>query len=200
MSSFATYKGNGPEFLVRGFPWASLGSKTVVDVGGSEGKYSIALAQSFPDLKFIIQDLPAVIRAVDAKRPVPSELVDRVTFMAHDMFKEQSVSADIYLYRWVFHDWPDAYVVKILRQLIPALKPGARVIINDTILPEPNTLSELQERKIRYDELISILAGAFADFKTVLLTWSCCPSSILGNVRETIGRGSFRKLISGSGL
>ena len=74
--------------------------------------------------------------------------------MAHDMFKEQSVSADIYLYRWVFHDWPDAYVVKVLRQLIPALKPGARVIINDTILPEPNTLSELQERKIRYDELI----------------------------------------------
>ena len=151
MSSFATYKGNAPEFLARGFPWASLGSKTIVDVGGSEGKYSIALAQSFPDLKFIVQDLPAVVKAVDAKRPVPSELADRVTFMAHDMFKEQPVSADVYLYRWVFHDWPDSYVVKILRQLIPALKPGARVIINDTILPEPNTLSELQERKVRYE-------------------------------------------------
>ena len=155
MSSFATYKGHGPEYLVRGFPWALLGSTTVVDVGGSEGKYSMALAQSFPDLRIIVQDLPAVVRAVDAKRPVPLELADRVTFMAHDMFVEQPVCADIYLYRWVFHDWPDAYVVKILRQLIPALKPGARVLINDTILPEPNTLSELQERKIRYEATLS---------------------------------------------
>jgi hypothetical protein len=155
MSSFATYKGHGPEYLVRGFPWALLGSTTVVDVGGSEGNYSIALAQSFPDLRIIVQDLPAVVRAVDAKRPVPSELADRVTFMAHDMFMEQPVCADIYLYRWVFHDWPDAYVVKILRQLIPALKPGAKVLINDTILPEPNTLSELQERKIRYEATLS---------------------------------------------
>ena len=149
MSSFASFKGHGPEYLARGFPWESLGNKTVVDVGGSEGKYSITLARMFPNLKFIIQDLPAVIKAVDAKKPVPNDLEDRVTFMAHDMFTEQSVSADVYLYRLVFHDWPDTYVVKILRQLIPALKPGARIIINDTILPEPNVLSELYERQIR---------------------------------------------------
>ena len=149
MTSLSSHRGHGPEYLARGFPWASLGNKTVVDVGGSEGKYSIALAQSFPELKFIIQDLPAVVGAVNTKRPVPLGLEDRVSFMAHDMFTEQPVSADVYIFRFVFHDWPDAYVVKILRQLIPALKPGARIIINDSILPEPNTLSELYERKIR---------------------------------------------------
>lgn len=149
MSSFSSYRGHGPEYLARGFPWASLGNKTIVDVGGSEGKYSIALAKSFPQLKFIVQDLPAVVRAVNAKRPVPLELEDRVTFMEHDMFTEQPVSADVYMFRFVFHDWPDKYVVKILRRLIPALKPGGRIIISDSILPEPNTLSELYERKIR---------------------------------------------------
>ena len=149
MSSFASYKGNGPEFLAKGYPWASLGDMTVVDVGGSEGKYSTALAHSFPNLKFIVQDLPAVVRAVGTKQLVPPELADRVTFMAHDMLQEQPVSADVYLYRWVFHDWPDAYVVKILRQLIPSFKPGARLIIDDTILPEPNMFSEFHERKIR---------------------------------------------------
>ena len=149
MSSFSSYRGHGPEYLARGFPWASLGNKTVVDVGGSEGKYSIALAKSFPQLKFIVQDLPAVVRAVNAKQPVPLELEDRVTFMEHDMFTEQPVSADVYMFRFVFHDWPDKYVVNILRQLVPALKPGARIIISDSILPEPNTLSELYERKIR---------------------------------------------------
>ena len=149
MSSFSSYRGHGPEYLARGFPWASLGTKTVVDVGGSEGKYSIALAKSFPQLKFIVQDLPAVVRAVNAKRPIPLELEDRVTFMEHDMFTEQPVSADVYMFRFVFHDWPDKYVVNILRRLIPALKPGARIIISDSILPEPNTLSDLYERKIR---------------------------------------------------
>lgn len=46
--------------------------------------------------------------------------------------------------------------MKILRQLIPAFKPGARLIINDTILPEPNTLSELHERKIRALDMVML--------------------------------------------
>ena len=149
MTSFASFPGNALEFLVKGYRWASFGNATVVDVGGSEGKCSVALAQAFPDLKFIVQDLPEVIKAVETK-PRPAEVIDRITFMPHDMFKEQPVSADIYLFRWIFHDWSDKYVIKILSQLIPALKPGARVLISEVILPEPNTLSLLRERKIRY--------------------------------------------------
>lgn len=115
MSSFASYRGHRPEFLARGYPWASLGNKAVVDVGGSDGNYSIALAQSFPQLKFIVQDLPAVVTAVNSKRPVPVGLEDRVTFMEHDMFTEQPVSADVYMFGFVFHDLPDKYVARILR-------------------------------------------------------------------------------------
>ncbi|KAJ8132488.1 hypothetical protein O1611_g1136 [Lasiodiplodia mahajangana] len=36
------------------FPWATLGSKTVVDVGGGSGHISIFLASQFPELEFII--------------------------------------------------------------------------------------------------------------------------------------------------
>lgn len=150
MTSFATYPGNAPEFLVKGYRWGSLGDSTIVDVGGSEGKYSVALAQAFPDLRFIVQDLPETVKAAQAKT-LPEGVADRVSFMPHDMFKEQTVSADIYLFRWIFHDWPDTYIVKILSQLIPAMKTGARVLISEVILPEPNTLPLLQEKKVRYD-------------------------------------------------
>ena len=68
-SSLTSHKCHGPEFMIRGYPWASLGHKTVVELGGSEGKYRITLAQSFPQLNFIAQDLPAVFRAVNSKRP-----------------------------------------------------------------------------------------------------------------------------------
>lgn len=145
MSSFVNYPGHGPEYLIDGFSWSSIGKGTVVDLGGSGGHISIALAQSFPDLKFVVQDLPRTIEAVD-KTGIPENVVDRVEFMAHDFMTEQVVEADIYLFRWIFHNWSDSSVVRILRQLISALKPGARVIINDYLLSEPNTADLMKER------------------------------------------------------
>ena len=148
MKSFTgTIPGNSPSFLIQGYPWASLKSATVVDIGGSEGHISILLAQAFPALKLIVQDRPEVIREAAIK--LPPHIVGRISFAAHDFFTPQSVTADAYLFRWIFHDWPDRYVVAILRQLIPALQPGARVTVNDSLSPEPHSLPLSLERTIR---------------------------------------------------
>jgi len=70
--------------------------------------------------------------------------------MAHDFLTEQPVkNADVYFFRWIFHNWSDKYSIQILRALIPALKPGARVVINDNVLPEPGVLSLWQETRLR---------------------------------------------------
>ena len=116
-----------------------------VDVGGSHGQVSIRLAQRFPQIHCIVQDMPATIRAGAAQ--LPEELKGRVSFMAHDFWTKQPVKgADIYYFRWVLHDWPDALCLKILRQLIPALKKGARVILSEICMPPPGMLSLYQER------------------------------------------------------
>jgi hypothetical protein len=48
--------------------------------------------------------------------------------MQHDFFTPQPVKdADIYLYRWIFHNWDDEKSISILRNLIPALKKGAMI-------------------------------------------------------------------------
>ena len=132
---------------IKSYSWASIGSGTVVDVGGSEGHISTALAESYPSLKFIVQDRPEVVSGAESK--VPPGLQDRVTFMAHSFLEEQPVKADCYLFRRIFHNWPDSYCVQILRNLVPALQPGARIVINDNVMPEPNTLPILSERKVR---------------------------------------------------
>ena len=44
--------------------------------------------------------------------------------------------------------------MKILQKLIPALKPGARIVINDSLVPEPGTLPLLAEKEARYRRLI----------------------------------------------
>ena len=154
MSLFTTGKGYEPEQLINNYPWNELGTATVVDVGGSQGEISIAIAQSFPLLSCIVQDRPEVI--ADKEATVPMELRNRVTFMAHDFFTQQPVkNADVYLLRWILHDWPDKYAIQILKALVPALKPGGKVLVNEFLVPEPGMVSPYVERGIRLAFLIS---------------------------------------------
>jgi hypothetical protein len=114
--------------------------KKVVDVGGSYGTVCSALLKLHPGLQCVVQDLPKVISSVQ-----PS--ADNLTFMAHDFFKEQPVKdADLYLLRWVLHDWSDLYAVKILKALVPAMSPGSRLVINEFCLPEPGEASLYEQR------------------------------------------------------
>lgn len=137
------------EALGSGFAWAELGEGgEVVDVGGSRGHASIYLAKKFAGLRFMVQDLEKVVEG--AEGDVPDEVAGRVRFEASDMFEEQEVKgAEVYLLRFVLHDWPDKYCVRVLKALVPALKRGAMVVVQDHILPEPGTLGLVQEMQIR---------------------------------------------------
>lgn len=147
MSAFAKSEGYEPNHVVNHGLWASIPGGTIVDVGGAHGDVMLAIAEEFPSLRFVVQDMPSVVETTP--KP-PAHLKDRVTFMAHDFLTPQPVkNADVYYFRWIFHNWSDKYCVIILRNLIPALKPGARIVINDGLLPEPNTLNLLKERNIR---------------------------------------------------
>jgi hypothetical protein len=58
--------------------------------------------------------------------------------MDHDMLTTQPIkNADVYFWRAVLHNHPDAVVVKAIQSLMPALKPGAKVIIQDFGLTDP---------------------------------------------------------------
>lgn len=136
------------EHVVSGYDFESFGHSLFIDVGGSHGHVSIAVAEAYPNIRCIVQDMPATIASGQAQ--LPPNLKERVSFMAHSFWDEQPVKdADIYYFRWIFHDWSDAYAVKILRQLVPALKAGSRVLINDICVPPPGTLSAYKERRIR---------------------------------------------------
>jgi hypothetical protein len=70
--------------------------------------------------------------------------------MAHDFFTTQTVGADAYILRTVLHNWADKYCIMILRALVPALKPGARILINDICLPKPGSVPAHRELDLRY--------------------------------------------------
>ncbi|RAL07811.1 S-adenosyl-L-methionine-dependent methyltransferase [Aspergillus homomorphus CBS 101889] len=133
--------------VVNEYDWGRLGAGTVVDVGGSRGHVAVAIASRFPSLKFMVQDLPSTIAGAEAD--LPPQLADRVSFMAHNFFQEQPVVASAYFFRWIFHNWSDNYCIKILRALIPALRPGALLIVNEICMPEPGEIPVWRERLAR---------------------------------------------------
>ncbi|KAI0838918.1 S-adenosyl-L-methionine-dependent methyltransferase [Hypoxylon sp. FL0890] len=152
MTSFTQGAGYELRHVVDNIPWADYQNGTVVDIGGSKGIVSFAIARAHPSLSFVVQDMEPVIAA--AKAEVPADVAGRVEFMAHDFLTEQPVrGADVYFLRWILHNWSDKYSIKILRNLIPALKPGAKIIVNDNVLPQPGTISKFQEKRLRAMDL-----------------------------------------------
>ncbi|KAI9664064.1 MAG: hypothetical protein M1821_007555 [Bathelium mastoideum] len=144
--------------LLDNYDFGAIGKDGVlVDVGGSHAQVSIAIAQRWPEVKCIVQDLPDTIKGLDER--VPAELKDRVSGMEHDFLTEQPVKgADVYLLRWILHDWSDKYSIKILQGLVPALKKGAKVVINDICIPPPGMLGVYADRNLR---LMDISMKAF---------------------------------------
>ncbi|KAH8197137.1 hypothetical protein TruAng_008703 [Truncatella angustata] len=113
------------------YEWPSEGQISVVDVGGSAGSDAIRLARQFSGMSVTVQDLKHAGPAFEAA--LPQDLSDRVRFVEHSFFNVQPVTADIYLLKMILHDWPDAECAQILRNLIPAMKPGAKVILIEYI-------------------------------------------------------------------
>lgn len=113
------------------------------------GHASIALAERFPHLNFVVQDLAEIVAAGESE--LPSGLKNRVTFQTHDFFTPQPVQgADVYLLRFILHDYSDTHATRILKNLLPAFKPTSRLLVMDGVLPEPGTMPKSEERLIRY--------------------------------------------------
>ena len=149
MSFFYTMPGFEPSQVIKAYDWSSLGEAVVVDVGGSSGAVALEIVKAFPSIRAVVQDLPEVIG--NAQIIGKSTASMGLTFEAQDFFGEQAhKGADVYFFRMVLHDWSDKYCVHILRNLIPALKQGARILINDFCLPDPGMISKYQERIARF--------------------------------------------------
>ena len=148
MSLFASNKGMEPHHIVDNYDWEKVVcSGLVVDLGGNRGQMAIPLARRFPALNVLVQDLDNVVAG--AEESVPEDVKGRVRFMAHDFFTEQKVRAQVYLIRWCLHNWSDTYAIKILHCLIPALKDGARVVVQDSCIPESEDMPRWRERRLR---------------------------------------------------
>ena len=160
MNAFATTPEMSMDYLTSHPIWEKI--KSVVDIGGSTGQAAIALAQGHPQLHVTVEDLPPVV--LGAEQHVPQEVASRIKFIGYDFSVEDAVQpvkgADVYLMRWVLHNWSDKYAIGILRSIIPALNVGAKILIMEIIVPEPGTVPQWKEKNLRYT-LPPIIVGSY---------------------------------------
>lgn len=97
----------------------------------------------------MVQDLEPVV--LGEEKNIAEDVKDHTQFMAHDFLTEKPVrGAGVYLLRWILHNWSDKYRLQILRSLVPALKTGAKILVNDNVLPPPGSLPHWKELSLRY--------------------------------------------------
>ena len=132
--------------LLEDFDWAS--AKTVVDVGGGTGSMCAELVRKHPSIHCTVQDLASAIEV--GRETIEEYVSSRINFMEHNFFNEQPVkNADVYLLRVVLHDWPDGKAIEILKNLIPALKDGANIVLQEIVIPPQGVLPPYHEKTIR---------------------------------------------------
>ncbi|KAK3310860.1 S-adenosyl-L-methionine-dependent methyltransferase [Chaetomium strumarium] len=163
MASLTGGEGYEPSYFVDvekgGYDFSDIDAAggTFVDIGGSHGFMCVDLASRYKNMKFVVQDLQKTVDSAPKPISPDPQVAERITLLAHDFFTEQvTKGADVYFFRWVIHNYSNPYAIRILKNLIPALKPGARIIINDHCLREPGQENPWDERVMRRMDVVML--------------------------------------------
>lgn len=112
----------------------TAGVEKAVDVGGASGALLVPLLEANQSLKGTVFDLPHVIEG-HAFNSIPDQIQTRMDKISGDFFKSVP-TADLYLLKWILHDWSDEQCVTILRNCRRAIMPGGRIAIIELVLGE----------------------------------------------------------------
>ncbi|KAK4157010.1 O-methyltransferase-domain-containing protein [Chaetomidium leptoderma] len=163
MASLTGGEGYEPSYFVDvekgGYDFSDLDATggTFVDIGGSHGFMCVDLANKYKNMKFVVQDLQKTVDSAPKPISADSQVAERITLLAHDFFTEQvTKDADVYFFRWIMHNYSTPYAISLLKNLIPALKPGARIIINDHCLLEAGQENPWDERVMRRMDVVML--------------------------------------------
>ncbi|MEW4567920.1 methyltransferase [Tautonia sp. JC769] len=118
--------------LAEAFPLS--GCRTLLDVGGGSGLYSIAYLQRHPDLTAIVWDRPEVLKVAHELAETHG-VADRLECRSGDMFTDPVPhGADAVLLSNILHDWDIPECKSVIARLADALAPGRKLLIHDVFL------------------------------------------------------------------
>jgi hypothetical protein len=119
------------EAVVRAYDFS--GFERIVDVGGGHGHLLAAIMRENPSARGIVFDQPEV---VEGARGAVAELAGRLEAVGGDFFAAVPAGGDAYLLKHIIHDWDEERALTILRNIRAAMKPEARLLLVEWVVPE----------------------------------------------------------------
>jgi hypothetical protein len=121
--------------IVKNYPFSGI--DRLVDVGGGDGSLVSAILRAHPRMTATLFEGPWA--AERARRSIDAAgLGERCEVVAGDFFASVPAGADAYLLKNILHDWRDEAALTLLASCRRAMKPGARLLIVELIIPPGN--------------------------------------------------------------
>jgi cyclopropane fatty-acyl-phospholipid synthase-like methyltransferase len=113
--------------------------KTLLDVGGGPGTYSVLLAQANPELNCTVIDLPAVAEVADEliQQQNMAERVRTIHGSYHDTEFPQNQDAIIFF--GVLHQESPEDIKRLFKKAHNALNPGGKIYVLDMMTDHTHT-------------------------------------------------------------
>lgn len=109
-------------------------ARRIIDVGGGDGTLLVAILKAYPEATGVLFELPHVAEA--ARKPIlDAGIADRCEIQSGDFFESVPPGGDVYLLKWIIHDWDDEHAVTILRNCRRAMDDGGRLLVVEQVLP-----------------------------------------------------------------
>ena len=118
--------------------------RSLLDLGGGPGTYALAFLKANPQLQATVMDRPAALEVAQILAKQAS-VESRLSLQAGNFINDKIAGTyDIVWYSNVLHIYSPPENLKVFRKIRRALKPGGRLIIQDTFLQDPQGLRPLE--------------------------------------------------------
>ena len=121
--------------VLEAYDFSGIG--TLIDIAGGHGRVLTSILQKYPAMRGLLFDLEHVLAGA---RPRIAELglAERCQTVSGDFFNAVPEGGDAYIMKHIIHDWDDQRALAILANIRRAMKPGARIILLETIVLPAN--------------------------------------------------------------
>ena len=119
-------------------------ARSLLDIGGGPGTYALAFLQKNPQLQATVMDRQD---ALDVAQILAEQcsMESRLSYQAGNFIEDKIAGKyDIIWYSNVLHIYSPSENLKVFRKIRRALKPGGRLLIQDTFLENPKGLRPLE--------------------------------------------------------
>jgi hypothetical protein len=112
-------------------------ARTLLDVGGASGTYSLAFLRAVPEMRATLFDKPEVV-PIARRRLEKKGVLDRITLVGGDFYRDEFPPGhDLALISAIIHQNSPGENLDLYRKVFRALLPAGRIIIRDHIM-EPH--------------------------------------------------------------